>query len=50
MAAVPRERLGVASGQFLLTRTLGQTMGIALMGALWQERRRRAGQSAPCGS
>jgi EmrB/QacA subfamily drug resistance transporter len=35
MGAVPRERLGVASGLLSLTRTLGQTVGIALMGALW---------------
>ena len=35
MGCVPRERLGVASGLLSLTRTLGQTMGVALMGALW---------------
>ncbi len=35
MGAVPRERLGVASGLLSLTRTLGQTVGIAVMGALW---------------
>jgi MFS family permease len=38
MGAVPRERLGVASGLLSLTRTLGQTVGIALMGALWTAR------------
>jgi EmrB/QacA subfamily drug resistance transporter len=35
MGAVPRERLGVASGLLSLTRTLGQTTGIALVGATW---------------
>ena len=35
MGAVPRERLGVASGLLSLTRTLGQTTGIALVGASW---------------
>ncbi len=35
MGSVPRERLGVASGLLSLTRTLGQTLGVALMGALW---------------
>jgi MFS family permease len=38
MGAVPRERLGVASGLLSLTRTLGQTVGIALVGALWSTR------------
>ena len=35
MGSVPRERLGVASGLLSLTRTLGQTTGVALIGALW---------------
>jgi EmrB/QacA subfamily drug resistance transporter len=35
MGAVPRERLGVASGLMSLSRTLGQTTGVALIGALW---------------
>jgi MFS family permease len=35
MGSVPRERLGVASGLLSLTRTLGQTMGVALIGASW---------------
>ncbi len=35
MGSVPRERLGVASGLLAITRTLGQTTGIAVMGALW---------------
>jgi EmrB/QacA subfamily drug resistance transporter len=38
MGAVPRERLGVASGLLSLTRTLGQTVGIAVIGALWSTR------------
>jgi EmrB/QacA subfamily drug resistance transporter len=38
MGAVPRERLGVASGLLSLTRTLGQTTGIAVFGALWASR------------
>ncbi len=35
MGAVPRERLGVASGIVSLTRTFGQTTGVAVVGALW---------------
>jgi hypothetical protein len=35
MGAVPRDRLGVASGMLAMTRTLGQTTGIATLGALW---------------
>jgi EmrB/QacA subfamily drug resistance transporter len=38
MGAAPRARLGVASGLLSITRTLGQTSGIALMGALWAGR------------
>jgi EmrB/QacA subfamily drug resistance transporter len=38
MGAVPRQRLGVASGLLSITRTLGQTMGIAILGALWTSR------------
>jgi len=38
MGSVPRERLGVASGLLSITRTLGQTIGIALLGALWASR------------
>jgi len=33
MGAAPRNRLGVASGLLSMTRTLGQTTGIALLGA-----------------
>ncbi|HSJ54580.1 MAG TPA: MFS transporter [Anaerolineae bacterium] len=38
MGAVPRERLGVASGLLSITRSLGQVTGIAVMGALWASR------------
>lgn len=35
MGAAPRDRLGIASGMLAVTRTLGQTTGIAILGALW---------------
>ena len=35
MGAAPRSRLGIASGMLSVTRTLGQTTGIAILGALW---------------
>jgi EmrB/QacA subfamily drug resistance transporter len=35
MGAAPRGRLGIASGMLAVTRTLGQTTGIATLGALW---------------
>jgi EmrB/QacA subfamily drug resistance transporter len=35
MGSAPRNRLGIASGMLALTRTLGQTTGIALLGAVW---------------
>lgn len=35
MGSVPRNRLGVASGLLALSRTLGQTTGLPLMGALF---------------
>ena len=35
MGATPRDRLGIASGMLAVTRTLGQTTGIAVLGALW---------------
>jgi EmrB/QacA subfamily drug resistance transporter len=38
MGSAPRERLGVASGMLAVTRTLGQTTGIAVLGALWASR------------
>lgn len=38
MGSAPRARLGVASGLLSLTRTLGQTTGIAILGAVWAGR------------
>jgi EmrB/QacA subfamily drug resistance transporter len=38
MGSVLRERLGVASGLLGLTRVIGQTTGIAILGALWTTR------------
>jgi hypothetical protein len=35
MGAAPRERLGLASGLTALSRSLGQTSGLPLMGALF---------------
>lgn len=35
MGAVPRDKVGVASGLLSLTRTCGQTAGIAIVGALF---------------
>jgi EmrB/QacA subfamily drug resistance transporter len=35
MGNAPRNRMGVASGLLSLTRTIGQTIGIALLGAMW---------------
>ena len=51
MGAVPRSRLGIASGLLSLTRTLGQTTGIAALGALWATHvLRRAGGTLPAGA
>ena len=36
MGSAPRERSGVASSLLSLTRTIGQTTGIALLGAFWE--------------
>jgi hypothetical protein len=38
MGAAPRERLGVASSLLSITRTLGQTVGVAALGAVWASR------------
>lgn len=38
MGTASRERLGVVSGMLAVTRTTGQTTGIALLGALWASR------------
>jgi EmrB/QacA subfamily drug resistance transporter len=38
MGTARREQLGVVSGMMALTRTLGQTVGVAVMGAIWAGR------------
>ncbi len=38
MGAAPRENLGVASGLLAITRTMGQVVGVAIMGAFWAVR------------
>lgn len=38
MGSVARQNLGIASGLLNLTRTIGQTTGIALLGAFWESR------------
>lgn len=38
MGSVPPAQLGVASGLLAMTRTLGQTVGIAALGAVWAGR------------
>jgi EmrB/QacA subfamily drug resistance transporter len=38
MSAAPSEKLGIASSLLSLTRTLGQTSGIAALGAFWVSR------------
>jgi hypothetical protein len=38
MSAAPSEKLGIASSLLSLTRTLGQTSGIAALGAFWVNR------------
>jgi EmrB/QacA subfamily drug resistance transporter len=35
MGAVPPTRLGIASGMLTMARTLGQTLGISIVGAFW---------------
>jgi EmrB/QacA subfamily drug resistance transporter len=51
MGAVPRTRLGVASGLLSITRTLGQIAGIAVLGALWASRvAYRVGSALPDGA
>lgn len=35
MGTAPRERLGVVSGMLSITRTLGQTVGISILSAVW---------------
>ncbi len=38
MGSVPSQKLGVASGLLATTRNLGQTIGIAVLGAIWAGR------------
>jgi len=38
LGSVPRTRLGIASGLLATSRTLGQTTGIAVLGAFWAGR------------
>jgi EmrB/QacA subfamily drug resistance transporter len=38
MGTAERNRLGIVSGMLAATRTLGQTSGVALLGALWASR------------
>jgi EmrB/QacA subfamily drug resistance transporter len=38
MGTAPRERLGVVSGLLAVNRTIGQTMGISILGAVWATR------------
>jgi EmrB/QacA subfamily drug resistance transporter len=38
MGSAPRERLGIVSGLLAITRTIGQTTGIAVLGAMWASR------------
>jgi heme/copper-type cytochrome/quinol oxidase subunit 2 len=35
MGEAPPDKLGVVSGMLALTRTLGQSVGISVMGAFW---------------
>ena len=51
MGSAPRNRLGIASGILAITRTLGQTAGISIMGALWASQTFRfAGEIIPEGA
>jgi len=51
MGAVPHKHLGIASGLLGLSRTLGQTAGIAVFGALWAGRvAAYAGETLPGGA
>lgn len=38
MGSVPREHLGIASSMISVSRTLGQTVGTAVLGAIWAGR------------
>ena len=50
MGAVPLHHLGIASGLTSVARTLGQTVGIAVLGAFWAGRTfHHAGENLPGG-
>jgi MFS family permease len=38
MGTAPKNRLGIVSGLLAITRTLGQTTGVAVLGAVWAAR------------
>jgi len=38
MGIAPKDRLGTVSGMLAVNRTLGQTTGIAMLGAIWASR------------
>jgi EmrB/QacA subfamily drug resistance transporter len=38
MGSAPKERLGIVSGMLAITRSLGQTTGVAVLGAVWAAR------------
>jgi hypothetical protein len=38
LGSVPRNQLGIVSGLLSTTRTLGQTTGVAVLGAVWASR------------
>lgn len=51
MGTAQRQQLGVVSGLMAITRTLGQTVGVAVMGALWAGRSAaHTGTSLPGGA
>ncbi|MEZ4517990.1 MAG: MFS transporter [Chloroflexota bacterium] len=51
MGSVPSDRLGIASSLLATTRSLGQTVGIAVLGALWAVLVFRvSGESVPGGA
>lgn len=51
MGAAPRGQLGIVSGLLSITRTLGQVIGIAILGAIWAARVfYHAGQTLPGGA
>lgn len=49
MGTASRNRLGIVSGMLAVTRTLGQTTGIAVIGALWASRVLALSSTIPSG-